>query len=136
MRLVVLFIQLLLSRCVEGHLAGPPLVWHAKLTSRRQIGSSRRSPLGACSLLSRALEVRGGMSVNVRTLTGRTITVEVDSDESVASLKSKIQEKEGIPPDQQRIIFGGKQLDSLKALSDYDINESSTLNLVLRLRGG
>ena len=81
-------------------------------------------------------KIRGGMQVFVKTLSGKSISVEVQPDESVESLKAKIQAKEGIPPDQQRIIFGGKQLDSLKSISDYDIDEDSTLHLVLRLRGG
>ena len=76
------------------------------------------------------------MQVFVKTLTGKTISVDVEPDESVESLKAKIQEKEGVPPDQQRIIFGGKQLDGLKSLSDYDIDDDSTVHLVLRLRGG
>eukprot|EP00607_Mallomonas_marina_P002834 CAMPEP_0182427732 /NCGR_PEP_ID=MMETSP1167-20130531/19035_1 /TAXON_ID=2988 /ORGANISM="Mallomonas Sp, Strain CCMP3275" /LENGTH=131 /DNA_ID=CAMNT_0024610173 /DNA_START=385 /DNA_END=780 /DNA_ORIENTATION=+ len=84
----------------------------------------------------KVLSLRGGMQVFVKTLTGKTITVDCEPDESVESLKAKIQEKEGVAPDQQRIIFGGKQLDALKSLSDYDIDDDSTLHLVLRLRGG
>lgn len=76
------------------------------------------------------------MQIFIQTLTGKTVTLDTQPSDSIESIKNKLQDREGIPNYEQRLIFAGKQLEDDKILSDYNISKESVVHLALRLRGG
>ena len=88
------------------------------------------------STIHLVLRLVGGMQLFLKTLTGRTTTVNAEPTDTVADLKQRLADKEGVPPTDQRLVFAGKALEDSRALSDYNIRKESTIYMLLRLRGG
>lgn len=87
-------------------------------------------------MISLSARIRGGMMIKVKTLVGKEIEIDVEPTDTIERIKERVEEKEGIPPVQQRLIFAGKQMNDEKTAKDYNMEGGSVLHLVLALRGG
>ena len=113
--------------------SGKPIEW-LKVDPGRQLLTGSFKPVDDDAWEEDAYKQTWTMVVFIKTLTGKTTKIEAESSNTISDLKSKFEEKEGVPPDMQRLILVGKQLEDNKTLDDYAIKDGTVLHLVLRLR--
>ena len=124
----------------RAHVRGKGSEWrelymHWGVDSRRRRGLVRRAKCVNAERL-RAAPVPPAMLIKVKNLAGREIEIDIEPTDTIERIKERVEEKEGIPPPQQRLIFGGRALSDEKTAADYNITAGMTLHLVLALRGG
>ena len=127
------------AKTVIQHKEGCPVDQQSLVFAGRQLRDTSTFEdhnIGVESTLHLMIKLRGGMQIFVMTLTGRTITIIVESTDTIKMVKQKIKDKDGVPVNEQRLIYSGLELKDSKTLSDYCIQRDATLHLVLRLPGG
>jgi ubiquitin len=131
--MTVTFISRLVSPLLAAALVLAPSLAGAAPVPKASQSEAAQWPLPKASQ-SEADQWPTAMDIKIKTLTGKIFTLEVESQDTIETVKAKVQEKEGIAPEQQILNYEGKDLEDGRTLNDYNIQAGTTINLVLRLR--